>query len=64
MAKLAAICASILVLLLSASTLAGFGFPPNMAIGLTLFGGCVVGLLAMALRLSFEERRRGHHHHD
>jgi hypothetical protein len=62
-AKLATVCGSILALLLSASTLLGFGFPANQAIGFTLFGGCVVGVLALAARLAIEDRRRGPHQH-
>ncbi len=62
MAKLAAICGTILAVILSGTILAHAGFPPNMSIGFTLFGACVAGLLILALRLSLQDRTRGGHH--
>jgi hypothetical protein len=62
MPNLAAICGTILVVILSGTVLVHLGFPANMSIGLTLFGTCVLGLLLMALRLSLQDRTRGGHH--
>ncbi|MBD5605804.1 MAG: hypothetical protein IAI48_12070 [Candidatus Eremiobacteraeota bacterium] len=62
MVKLATICSSILVLLLAASTMLGFGFPWYMAVGLTLFGGLLIGILALAARLAIIDSARGDHH--
>jgi hypothetical protein len=64
MTKLAAVCGTILVLLLSASTLAGIGLPPNQSIGFTAFGACVGGLLILCARLAVEDRKRGKPHAD
>jgi hypothetical protein len=61
MEKLAATCGSILLLILCATTLAAFKFPPNMAIGLTLFAGSVAAVLALAIRLAVVDRSRPHH---
>jgi hypothetical protein len=62
MAKLVAICGTILAVILSGTILTHAGFPLNMSIGLTLFGTCVLGLLLMALRLSLQDRTHGGHH--
>jgi ABC-type uncharacterized transport system permease subunit len=63
MAKLATICGSILALILCATSLAGFGLRPNMAVGFALFAGCIAGVLALSARLAIEDRRRDHHDH-
>ena len=62
MAKLATICGAILVMLLSASTLAALHFPYYQSIGLTLFGAILLCILGLAARLAIIDNVRGDHH--
>jgi hypothetical protein len=58
MTKLFTACGSILGLLLCLSVLLAFKFPAHAAVGLTLFAGCLAGVLGLAARLALEDRRR------
>ncbi len=59
MLKLATVCGTILFAILCATSLAAIHLPPNMTIGLTLFGVSLAGVLALAARLAFVDRTRG-----
>lgn len=64
MVKLATACGTILVSILAASVMLAFGLPWYMAVGLTLFGACVIGILGLAARLAIMDgKRHGDHEH-
>ena len=56
------LCGGVLALLLIGSGLY-VNLPGYQAIGLTIFGACVLGMLLFAWNVSVQEKTRGHHDH-
>ncbi len=54
-------CSTLIALMVVASGLY-VRLPGYQAIGLTLFGGCVSGLLVFGVYIALEDRKRSHDH--
>lgn len=62
MRRLVVFCGSILALLVIASGLY-VNLPGYQAVGLTIFGACIVGMGLFAWNVAAEDKKRDHHDH-